>query len=245
LVKLNKVSLFISSSSLGVDETVDSHIDGVVHASEHSEVGVEVSETVLEESRETFLGLLVLTAFDSFHVRALSSFCLLLDLFLTAAGLLSLFFSISFLVKNLSLHQFGFDVGGVDHSLLLRLGLFLLVKNFFVLLKESLENLHDGEGVGFRLEFAFDSVDSLSRISDLEHRVLMSVLCLTVFTEIEVCTDRTLVADSLDPGGRALVRLRVASITNCIVLLGDNSLLSHDILKDTSGDLLDMAEYLI
>jgi len=99
--------------------------------------------------------------------------------------------------------------------------------------------------MGSGLEFAFNSVDSLSRISDLEHGILMSVLCLTVFTEIEVSTDRALVADSLDSRGRALVGLGVASIAHCIVLLGDDSLMGHDILKDTSGDLLDVAEYLL
>jgi len=164
---------------------------------------------------------------------------------LKGAGLLNLLSSVFFLVKDLSFVQLRFDIGGVDHSFLLGLSFFLLAKNFSVLLHESLEDLHDGEGLDSGLEFASDSVDSLRRVSDLEHRVLMGVFSLAIFTEIEVSTDRALVADSLDSGVRALMRLRVASIAHCIMLLRDDSLLGLDFLKDTSGDLLDVTEYLI
>ena len=58
--------------SSSIDEAIDSHVDGVFGASEHSEVGFEVSEAVLEESSEAVASLFILTAGHSFEVVLLS-----------------------------------------------------------------------------------------------------------------------------------------------------------------------------
>jgi hypothetical protein len=57
--------------SSSIDEAIDSHVDGVFSASEHSEVGIEVSEAVLVESSEAVASLFVLTAGHSFEVLLL------------------------------------------------------------------------------------------------------------------------------------------------------------------------------
>lgn len=140
--------------SSSIDEAIDSHVDGVFGASEHGEVGFEVSETVLEESSESIASFFVLTAGHSFEVLLLGvdfSNGLIFGLGAGAGG----FRFDSFVFSKGALLGLVIRLSGVDDSLFLSFFLGGLNKNLFFFLfflrgsflelpEDVLEQVHNG-----------------------------------------------------------------------------------------------------